>query len=307
MKNKKSVDCVVVTFNRLDLLKECVEAIESQTYPIEHFFIIDNCSTDNTWEYLQSIKSEKIVPIHLEKNLGGAGGFNDGLKTFINKSDADYVWIMDDDTIPTSTALEKLIDKSNISSYLGFLCSNVRWQDNSVAVMNIPSPDKEWNKYSDQGVTKVESASFVSIMFPRNVVKKVGYPITDFFIWGDDVEYTLRITHDYHLDGFMVNDSLVEHKIKQNIATDLVKEESLGRVKRYYLAQRNTIFYLKKHSTKKEVFKAIVRQGVKVPIKALIKSKDHRFYRAWVSVKGTAAGLFFNPKIEKVEKRDNFK
>ena len=162
--------------------------------------------------------------------------------------------------------------------------------------------DKEWNKYSDQGVTKVKSASFVSIMFPRNVVKKVGYPITDFFIWGDDVEYTLRITHDYHLDGFMVNDSLVEHKIKQNIATDLVKEESLGRVKRYYLAQRNTIFYLKKHSTKKEVFKATVRQGVKVPIKALIKSKDHRFYRAWVSVKGTAAGLFFNPKIEKVEK-----
>jgi GT2 family glycosyltransferase len=57
MKNKKSVDCVVVTFNRLDLLKECVEAIESQTYPIEHFFIIDNCSTDNTWEFLQSIKS----------------------------------------------------------------------------------------------------------------------------------------------------------------------------------------------------------------------------------------------------------
>ncbi len=79
---------------------------------------------------------------------------------------------MDDDTIPTSTALEKLIDKSNISSHLGFLCSNVRWQDNSVAVMNIPSPDKEWNKYSDQGVTKVKSASFVSIMFPRNVVKR---------------------------------------------------------------------------------------------------------------------------------------
>lgn len=39
MKNKKSVDCVVVTFNRLDLLKECVEAIESQTYPIEHFLL----------------------------------------------------------------------------------------------------------------------------------------------------------------------------------------------------------------------------------------------------------------------------
>lgn len=52
------------------------------------------------------------------------------------------------------------------------MCSNVRWQDNSVAVMNIPSPDKEWNEYSDKGVTKVKSASFVSIMFPRSVVKR---------------------------------------------------------------------------------------------------------------------------------------
>lgn len=36
-KIKKSVDCVVVTYNRLDLLKECVQAIEKQTYPVSNF------------------------------------------------------------------------------------------------------------------------------------------------------------------------------------------------------------------------------------------------------------------------------
>lgn len=302
MENKKSVDCVVVTYNRLDLLKECVQAIEKQTYPVSNFFIIDNCSTDNTWNYLKSIRNEKIIPIHLDKNLGGAGGFNAGMKAFINKSTSDYVWIMDDDTIPSFTALEKMIKKSNVSPKLGFLCSNVRWKDKSVAVMNIPSPSKNWNEYSEYGITKVNSASFVSIMFPRDVVYKVGYPITDFFIWCDDVEYTLRITHDYSLDGFMVNDSLVEHKIKNNIATDLIQEESLGRIKRYYLAQRNTIFYLKKHSNKKEVFKATIRQGIKLPVNAVLKSKNYKVYRAWVSIKGTVAGLFFKPKIEKAEK-----
>ena len=76
MENKKSVDCVVVTYNRLDLLKECVQAIEKQTYPVSNFFIIDNCSTDNTWNYLKSIRNEKIIPIHLDKNLGGAGGYS---------------------------------------------------------------------------------------------------------------------------------------------------------------------------------------------------------------------------------------
>lgn len=301
-----SVDGVIVTYNRLELLKECITAVKNQSYPLHNIYIIDNDSTDNTWNYLQSIKSDTIIPIRLNKNLGGAGGFNAGLKIFINDSKADYVWIMDDDTIPAPMALEKLIEKTNISSRLGFLCSNVRWRDDSVAVMNIPNPDEKWNEYSYQGITKVKSASFVSIMFPRSVVEKVGYPISDFFIWGDDVEYTLRITHDYHLSGFMVNESLVEHKIKQNIATDLVKEKSLGRIRRYYLSQRNTIFYLKKHSTKKEVFKATVRQGIKIPIKALLKAKDYRFYRAWISIKGTVAGLFFNPKVEKVGEEKAF-
>lgn len=302
MEDRKSVDCVVVTYNRLDLLKECVQAIRKQSYPVSHFFIIDNCSTDGTWDYLKSIKNETIIPIHLKKNLGGAGGFNAGLKIFINNSTSDYIWTMDDDTIPSYNALEKMMEKVNVSHKLGFLCSNVRWQDKSVAIMNIPSPAKNWNEYSEQGVTKVNSASFVSIMFPREVVYKVGYPITDFFIWGDDVEYTLRITHDYNFDGFMVNASLVEHRIKNNISTDLIQEESLGRIKRYYLAQRNTIFCLKKHSSKNEVFKATVRQGIKLPIKTIVKAKDHKFYRAWISIKGTVAGLFFKPKIEKAEK-----
>ena len=109
MKNKKSVDCVVVTYNRLSLLKECIQAVKNQTYPIEHFFVIDNCSTDETWKYLQSIKNEKIFPIRLHKNMGGAGGFNIGLKTFIKQSISNYVWIMDDDTIPSTTALEYIM------------------------------------------------------------------------------------------------------------------------------------------------------------------------------------------------------
>ena len=109
MKNMKTVDCVVVTYNRLDLLKECIHAIEKQTYPVNNFFIIDNCSTDNTWDYLKSIKRANIVPIRLRKNLGGAGGFNMGLKAFMNRSNSDYVWIMDDDTIPSFSALENLM------------------------------------------------------------------------------------------------------------------------------------------------------------------------------------------------------
>ena len=48
------VNCVVVTYNRLALLRECLAAIEKQTYPIHKVIVIDNCSTDGTEDFLKA-------------------------------------------------------------------------------------------------------------------------------------------------------------------------------------------------------------------------------------------------------------
>lgn len=299
----KKVDCVVVTYNRLSLLKECLEALLNQEYPLNKIFVINNNSTDETASYLSRL-SEKyptIVAVNLDKNVGGAGGFNVGLKFFMKKSDADYAWIMDDDTIPSKSALSNLMNKISNISNLGFLCSNVRWKDNTSARMNVPQAEEDWNERADLGLIKVKSASFVSILFPRKVIEKVGFPITDFFIWGDDVEYTSRITKE-GFEGYLSNDSIVEHKIKTNIATNIVLEKDINRVKRYYYANRNYIYTNRKLGSKKELVKAYIRKGILEPIKILKGSKDHKFYRLKVSFKGTIKGMTFHPKVEKYRK-----
>lgn len=296
----KTVDAVVVTFNRLGELKKCLPALLEQTYEIKNLFVIDNNSTDNTWDYLNKMadKYSQIKPVHLDKNLGGAGGFNAGMKEFIKSGDSDFVWIMDDDTIPDKDALEKLMERSNIKD-LGFLASNVRWIDGTVATMNIPKQYWIWNEYSQLGLTRVVSASFVSILFPRKVVKQVGYPITDFFIWGDDVEYTVRITVANDLKGYMVNNSTVVHDIKQNNNINISQEENINRIKRYYYAMRNRIFLTRKYYGKKELFRVLYRQ-IFANIPSILKhSKDNKWLRIKTSIKGTFAGFKFNPKIEK--------
>ena len=107
MNNK--IVAVIVTYNRLELLKEAIQAVKAQTELPKKVIIVNNNSTDDTKEYLESIKSELITPVHLEENLGGAGGFYHGIKKAYNE-EADWVWIMDDDTIATPTALEKLVN-----------------------------------------------------------------------------------------------------------------------------------------------------------------------------------------------------
>ena len=71
------VGIVVVTYNRLELLKEVVESLRQQTFRDFQIVVVNNGSTDNTSEWLTNQKD--IYTINQE-NLGGAGGFFTGMK-----------------------------------------------------------------------------------------------------------------------------------------------------------------------------------------------------------------------------------
>ncbi len=67
---------VIVTYNRIQLLRECVVHAVSQTSCPKSIIIVDNASTDETEEYLESLKQhEYFEVIRLPQNIGGAGGF----------------------------------------------------------------------------------------------------------------------------------------------------------------------------------------------------------------------------------------
>src|SRR5574344_1347094 len=101
---------VITTYNRINLLKACREACINQTYKFEKIIIVNNASTDNTFEYLEDLnkKNKNILIINSEKNLGGAGGFYLGLKNAI-KEDIDYILIIDDDAILNQDYNERII------------------------------------------------------------------------------------------------------------------------------------------------------------------------------------------------------
>lgn len=288
------VSAVIVTYNRLTLLKQCLSHLLNQTYKLASIFVINNNSSDGTKKYLNNLNIYNIIPINLNKNLGGAGGFSIGTKIAYQRSKSDYFWLMDDDTMPNPSALMHLMYQAKSLHYnFGFLCSNVRWyKDGSVALTNIPQLDKTWNEPINPDLVKVRSASFVSVMFSRIMVKKLGLPISKMFIWGDDLEFTNRLSH--YCNSYLVINSLVFHKSKENVSYNIVNSP---RINYYKYGIRNKIYSRRKYDKKRYIIMQLfiyMFYLIRIPF----LSKNKRFKRIFVLISGVIKGFFFNPLIK---------
>ena len=297
------VVAVVVTYNRIEMLKKCISAIENQTYSCD-ILVVNNASTDNTEEWIMSYSQSKdnMMYFNTGENIGGAGGFNYGMRKAVEFG-YDYVWIMDDDCIPNSDTLEKLMDADKTlggPANYGYLSSVVLWTDGAECKMNRQKYNNSivtTDHCDDIGLAKVHQSTFVSILFPASTVKKVGLPVKDFFIWGDDIEYTRRITVRNNMPSFMVGNSRVVHAMKENtgsnIATDVPE-----RIDRYSYAFRNENYLYRKEGIKGFCY-YVAKCGFNL-LRILLKAKSHRMKRFGVIIKCLFGGLFFNPPVEEI-------
>ena len=246
---KVKITVVIVTYNRKDLLLECIEAVCKQSFPVHRIIIIDNASTDGTGEALRDSGYFDIpeVDYHLmDTNTGGAGGFYEGMR-IARDLDTDWIWIMDDDTIPSITCLEELINgleiiqKNDSMENISFLASAVYGEKGEY--MNVPTISSccaengymTWYKYLAHGMVEIDHATFVSVLINKKAIEKCGLPCKDFFIWGDDGEYTKRISHNYG-KAYMVGKSVAIHKRKNAVSLKYNFETDPSRIAmRHYL------------------------------------------------------------------------
>lgn len=297
--NAKKTAAIVVTCNRIELLKKCISALLGQTGRQFDILVIDNASNDGTGEYIadQARQVDRIRYFNTGSNLGGAGGFSFGVKQGVIM-DYDYLWLMDDDTIPNPDALEKLLQQADrLEDRFGFLSSYAVWTDGSPCIMNIPRINPKWARQMDNifenRVMPLESASFVSLLVRADVVRDVGLPIKEFFIWADDVEYTWRISEKYPC--YLIYDSRVLHEMKENVRASIL-QESGDRLDRYRYLYRNRCYTVRQHQRLERLLYAIkVRNTVRDLLRSDIPDK-HR--RAGIVLSSYLSGWFFHPSIE---------
>ena len=292
---------IIVTYNRKKLLLECIESLEKQTRKeFLDILVIDNASTDGTKEALDSlIESKRIMYKNTGSNLGGAGGFEYGVLSIINEK-YDYVWIMDDDTIPSNNALEEFYHFAEKHPDFGFLSSFVKWTDGSICTMNVQRKNifKKLTSF-DKKVIPIQYATFVSILIPMSVVQELGAPIGEFFIWGDDWEFTRRISKKYK--SYLVMDSIAIHKTLHNQGCNIANDVE-DRIPRYKLNYRNKFFIAKKEGIKGLIYYFLTI--LKDIIQIIIKSKNNRLGRIEIIFRGFLEGMKFQPTIKRELKNE---
>ena len=293
------VSAVVVTYNRLSYLKEVVNALKKSDAPVNHIIVVDNNSKQDTVDYLTSL-GDQIEYVRLRENLGGAGGFNRGVRYFMEHTDDDFVWLMDDDTVPHSDTLTNLLTFAEKTPAFGFLASDVRWTDGTRAKMNNPAPKNRLKKIPEDATEPEElmNATFVSLLMKREIIRKIGLPITNFFIWGDDIEYTERAAR--LAPGYFIPAAKVTHKMATNVGSNIMND-SLDRLPRYFYSYRNKVYYGAKRN-----FVGHMKSNIRITLEAIrlifAPNVDNRLKRLSVLVKGVRAGLTFIPEIEYAEK-----
>lgn len=294
-----NIVAVVVTYNRKILLKECIDAILNQTKPITKLIIIDNNSTDGTYEMLENenyLNNNKVFCKRLEKNIGGAGGFHEGIKEAI-KHQADWVWIMDDDTIPNTDCLEKILvakEKTN-NKKVSFFASSIYGEHGEF--MNVPNVDtsvgengyQNWYEFLTEKMVKINTATFVSLLINGEAIRNFGLPCKQYFIWGDDTEYTMRLTK-YYGPAYIVGDSIAIHKRKLAKALNIVEEEEVSRIKMYYYMVRNNLLNTKTYKGTKAAIILLI-QYIKSIFLVAIKGKQ-KMKKIGIILKGIFAFIF---------------
>lgn len=225
------IACIIVTYNRKNLLLNCLDAINSQTIKPRKIFVIDNASSDGTDECIHKYESGIALDyIRLDKNIGGAGGFYTGIKTAFEESRYNYYWVMDDDGQPDAKCLENLLKHSEYD-FIAPLVLDIENRDNvAFPYLKEKTLSEIQNQYGKDGLIHNYANPFNGVLFSHRLVAKIGYPKKEMFIWGDEAEYQCRAT----VNGF-----------SPVTVIDAIHYHPLDRIKfEYDIFGRKTIIYV---------------------------------------------------------------
>ena len=225
------VTAVLVAYNRRDLLRESLAALAAQSRPVDRLVVVDNASDDDSAAVAAEMLEhwgERGRLIRLTENTGGAGGFATGIAAAVAEECIDWVWVMDDDTVPGPDALAGALAahqryRESGQDDLAVMGSRVVWTDGEDHPMNTPKAKiradaTERTRAAAAGGMEIRSISFVSAFLRADRVRDLGLPIADYFLWNDDFEYSARLLRGAR--GLYVPASVVTHKTAKRGSSD---------------------------------------------------------------------------------------
>jgi len=204
------VSVVLATYNRSNMLKECVDNLLQQSYQNIEIIIVNDCSTDDTCKVLEEYKNnDKIIIIHHVKNQGLPAVLNNGFK----KSSGDYLTWTSDDNFMHSNFCEKFVKIFNKDESIDYLyCDYAVFKNRINDLKRVVRP-----LYYDKLDFLINFRGAAGFMWTRKVYEKVGdFDVNLFGI--EDWDYLLRIIFN-NFKYVKINETLYYYRKHDNSLT----------------------------------------------------------------------------------------
>ncbi len=264
-----SVCALVVTYNRSKYLQKALEGILNQQQEISGILIYNNNATDNTEEILMKFgyvdsKGDKIKEnylystekdgkhfyyYHNDENLGGAGGFANGIR-LISELDYDYVWIMDDDVYPESNCLSEIMKQMSVQNVQVGIPNRTdeNFDDRAIIGFDFDDYHKFWTEMRktvtygpfDEEAIKVVDMPFEGPVVEMALLRKVGIPDSGFFIEYDDSDFAQRLQQ--YSDIIFATKAQLHRQLAVKVDPSEVKKVEPYNWRNYYKIRNNIIF-----------------------------------------------------------------
>ncbi len=199
-------DIIIPVWNQVEHTRACVDSVMRNTSYPYRLIMVDNGSDDATKSYLEELKANNPAQVELirnEKNLGFVKAVNQGLKA----SDAPYVCLLNNDTIPAPGWLERLVEFAQSHKDAGLL--------NPVCDGHLDTPIDEYAKRLEANkgrYMEMNQCFGFCMLMKRELIDKIGYLDEAFGIGGfDDTDYSMR-AHKAGYRSVCVHDAYVYHK-----------------------------------------------------------------------------------------------
>ncbi len=230
---------VILNYNGQSFLLKCLASVFKNDYPNFEVVVVDNNSKDGSFEAAKKSFS-KAHFIRNEENIGFAAGNNIGIRFALERM-ADYVLLLNNDTEVEKDFLRKLTETGEKNKEAGIL-SPIIFNGNNKKVW-FSGGKINWlkmkavheNSIRTEDTYGTEFVSGCAMLIKKEVFKKIGLLDEDFFLYWEDVDFSIRAKRAGH-KNMVVSGSWVYHfeKSAQNIKN-----------KTYWLVVSGLIFFRK--------------------------------------------------------------
>jgi GT2 family glycosyltransferase len=241
---------VIVNWNGRDLVMNALQSVLQINYKDYAVVVIDNASTDGSVEAIRKNFPEVTIIVN-EKNLGGTGGFNTGIRYALTQP-YEYIWLLDNDAIVDRDSLSYLVEAMEKDSKIGIAGSKILQQENPSLIWET-GVKMDWihnkrilinhnikDSSNTNNIYEVDHVAACSLLARTSCLSGVGLMDENYF-WGlDDIDWCLSFKK-FGYKVVAVSESRIWHPN--------FDEKGKGEMtKRDYMMTRNWLYLVRKHT-----------------------------------------------------------